>query len=208
MDSLGPPDGREDSFTTKHTRALLLPPALSKLTQQAFLLLRRDAAPATGAAKAYHESQSRVFKPEAPLFVGVGEGTDNLDFLADLSALKVIDPDEVNRAIPPGDQPVPGSSSRLFEKLKHEGLPYAHYAWCTETPETRSILEEHYYEIHHVVLQPSCCRDTSLVSPELHILDEDESDLNEYMLDPTDPVECLPEQDDPEHWSLIRSAHE
>ena len=50
--------------------------------------------------------------------------------------------------------------------------------------------------------------DTSLVSPELHILDEDESDLNEYMLDPTDPVECLPDQDDPEYWSLMRSAHE
>ena len=47
----------EDSFATKRTRVLLLPPALSKLTQQAFLLLRRDAAPAIGAAKAYHESQ-------------------------------------------------------------------------------------------------------------------------------------------------------
>ena len=31
--------------------------------------------------------------------------------------------------------------------------------------------------------------DTSLVSLELHILDEDESDLNEHMLDPTDQVE-------------------
>ena len=28
------------------------------------------------------------------------------------------------------------------------------------------------------------------------------------MLDPTDPVECLPDQDDPEYWSLMRSAHE
>ena len=50
--------------------------------------------------------------------------------------------------------------------------------------------------------------DTSLVSPELHIPDEDESDLNEYMLDPTDPVVCIPDQDDPEYWSLMRSAHE
>ena len=81
-----------DSVTTRHTRVLLLPPALSELTQQAFLLLKRDPAPATGAAKAYHESQSRIFKTDALLFVGVGEGTDNLDFLADLSALKVIDP--------------------------------------------------------------------------------------------------------------------
>ena len=244
-------------------------------THAAFLLLKRDAAPATGAAKAYHESQSRIFKTEAPLFVGVGEGTDNLDFLADLSALKVIDPDEVNQAIPPGEQPVPKSNSRLLEMLKHEDLPYAHCAWCPETPKTRSMLEEHYYEIHNIVLQPSCCAppsvfqtimgkelrlrqgnfgsystnrvflrdkmrydeakeilgscavqedkakvwyvkmpeffqlgDTSLVSPELHILDEDESDLNEYMLDPTDPVVCVPDQDDPEYWSLLRSAHE
>ena len=42
--------------------------------------------------------------------------------------------------------------------------------------------------------------DTSLVSPELHCLDEDESDLNEYMLDPTDPVLCLPDQDDPDYF--------
>ena len=33
--------------------------------------------------------------------MGVGEGTDNLDFLADLSALKVINPDEVTQAVPP-----------------------------------------------------------------------------------------------------------
>ena len=70
-----------DSVATKHTRVLVLPLALSKLTQQAFLLLKRDAAPATGAAKAYRESQSRIFKTEAPLFVGAGEGTDDLDFL-------------------------------------------------------------------------------------------------------------------------------
>ena len=133
----------DDSLATKHTRVLLLPPALFKLTQRAFLLLKRDAAPATGAAKAYHESQSRIFKTDAPLFVGAGEGTDNLDFLADLSVLKVIDPDEVNQAIPPGDQPAPKSNSRLLEKLKHEGLPCAHCAWCDETPKTKSMLEEH-----------------------------------------------------------------
>ena len=128
------------------------------------------------------------------------------------------------------------------------------------------MLEEHYFDIHHVVLQPSCCappsvfqtimgmelqlrqanfgpysksrvflrekmqyedaedflgaacavqedktrvwyvkmpafeqfRNTSLVSPESHLLGEDESDLNEHMLDPTEPVVCLPDQDEPE----------
>ena len=49
------------------------------------------------------------------------------------------------------------STSRLFQMLKYEDPPYARCAWCDETPKTRSMLEEHYYEIHHVVLQPSCC---------------------------------------------------
>ena len=57
---------------------------------------------------------------------------------------------------------MPKSNSRLLEKLKHEDLPYAHCAWCDETPKTRSMLEEHYYEIHHVVLQPSCCAPQSV----------------------------------------------
>ena len=78
---------------------MLLPPALTRLTQPAINLLKRDNTPPTGASKAYHESQSRIFRTEAPFFVGVGEGTDNLDFLADLSALRVIDPDEVTYAV-------------------------------------------------------------------------------------------------------------
>ena len=96
-----------DSVATKHTRVLLLPPALTRLTQPAIILVKRDNNPPAGALKAYRESQSRIFKIEAPLFVGVGEGTDNLDFLADLSALKVIDPDEVAQAIPPEDSLYP-----------------------------------------------------------------------------------------------------
>ena len=58
------------------------------------MTLRKDITPPTGASKPYHKSQSRIYKLEAPLF-GVGEGTDNMDFLADLSALEVIDADEV-----------------------------------------------------------------------------------------------------------------
>ena len=50
------------------------------------------------AVVAHRESQSRIFKTEAPQFVG-GEGTDNLDFMADLSALKVIDPDAIPKVI-------------------------------------------------------------------------------------------------------------
>ena len=88
------------------------------LTKQAFYRLKRDNAPATGATRAYREPQSRIFETEAPQFVGAGEGTDKLDFLADLRALKVIDPDSVSKAIPPGDAPVPKkpiSSSRTVE---------------------------------------------------------------------------------------------
>ena len=64
------------------TRVLLMPPELTRLTQSAVIVLKRDTTPPTGAVKAYRESQSRIYKLEAPLFVGVGEGTDNLDFLA------------------------------------------------------------------------------------------------------------------------------
>ena len=105
-------------MATKHVRVLLMPPGLTRLTQPAIGLLRRDTNPTTGASKAYRESQ---------LFDGVGEGTDTLDFLADLSALKVITPEEVTltRAIPPEDRPVPRSDSLLLHRLKTDDLPYA-----------------------------------------------------------------------------------
>ena len=51
-------------------------------------------------------------------------------------------------------------------------------------------------------------RDTSLVAPELHLLDESESHLNEYMLELTDAVVCLADQDDLDYWLLRRSADE
>ena len=154
--------------------------------------------------------------------MGAGEGTDYLDFLADLSALKVIDPDSISKAPASGEVPMPNSPSILLEQPVQERVPYSHCAWCRETPKTRSMPEEQHYDIHHVVLQPSCCAppsvfqtimgmgiaDTSLVAPELCLLDETESDVNEYMLEPTDPVVCLPDQHDPDYWHLRRSADE
>ena len=38
-----------------------------------------------------------------------------------------------------------------------DNLDFLADAWRSETPKTRGMLEEHYYDIHHVVLQPSCC---------------------------------------------------
>ena len=46
--------------------------------------------------------------------------------------------------------------------LKQGEVPYAHCAWCKEALKTRNMLEEHYYSIHHVVLQPSCCAPPSV----------------------------------------------
>ena len=80
----GQQSDKTDSVPVMRTRVLLMPPELTKLTQSAAIRLKRDPAPPANAVKAYRESQSRIYKPEAPLFVGVGEGTDNLDFLADL----------------------------------------------------------------------------------------------------------------------------
>ena len=39
--------------------------------------------------------------------MGVGEGTDNMDFLADLSALEVIEPEEVTKARPDNSKNLP-----------------------------------------------------------------------------------------------------
>ena len=119
----------EGSVLIEQTRVLLLPPGLSSmLTKEAFYRLRRDNAPVTGADKAYRESQSRIFKTEAPQFVGAGEGTDNFDLLADLSALKVIDPDSIAKASPLGDVPVPNSPSILLEQLMQASIPCSHCA--------------------------------------------------------------------------------
>ena len=152
----------QGSVVIIQTRTLLLPPCFSMLTREAFYHLKRDSTPATGAAKAFRESQSRIFKTEAPQFVGAGEGTDNLDFMADLSVLKVIDPDTIPKEPPPEDEPVPNSPATILAQLMHNSIPCSHCAWCTETPKTRSMLEEHYFETHHVVLQPSCCAPPSV----------------------------------------------
>ena len=132
---------------------------LTGLANSAFIALKKESTPPTGSSRAHRESQSRIYKLEAPLFVGVGEGIDNLDFLADLSALKVIEPDEVARARPPKDKPVPKSESPLLQKLKQGEIPYAYCAWCAEALQTRSMLEE---PAHHVVLQTSCCAPPSV----------------------------------------------
>ena len=100
------------------------------------------------------------------MFVGVREGTDNMDFLADLSALKVINPEEVTKARPATSDPVPKSESPLLQKLKQGDVPYASCAWCKEALKTRSMLEEHHYTFivlcsnhlvahHHQCFRPS-----------------------------------------------------
>ena len=48
----------------------------------------------------------------------------------------------------------------------------------------------------------------SLKTPLLHMLEEDESNLNEYLDDPIDPVLCVPEQDHEHYWRLLKSQPE
>ena len=142
---------KNDSTQVRHLRTLLLPTHLTGLTMFQVWALKKDTSSARGTSRAYHESQSRIYKLEAPLYVGVGEGTDSLDFHADLSALKAIHPDEVARVQSKESQPVPRSDSPLLHKR------------CEASLTTRSKLEEHYYSEHHVVLQPSCCAPPSVV---------------------------------------------
>ena len=257
-----------DSAQVKHTRTLLLPAHLTGLTQIAF---RAYTSSARGAAKAYRESQSRIYKLEAPMYLGVGEGIDSLDFHADLSALKAIDPDETQDR-PLIGSPVPRSDSPLLHKLKQGEATYAYCAWCKAALPTRHKLEEHYFTNHQVVLQPSCCAPPSvfqtimgkelqlrqnnfasfavtklllrpqmdsaeardilgatcsmtedktrvwhvrmpdfqqateqmpdIVVSELHWLEDEEADLNDYLKDPTHPVLCAPGPDNRMYWDI------
>ena len=112
----------------------------------------------SGAAKAYRKSQSPIFNAETPQFVGTGEGTDNLDFLADLSTLEVINPDITEREdAQPEEGPIPESPAVLLDLLNAESIPYAHCASCASSCKTMSQLVSHYLSEHRVVLQPSCC---------------------------------------------------
>ena len=97
----------------------------------------------------------------------------------------------------------PYSKSRVFlrEKMHYEDAKDILGATCAVQEDKTKV----WYVKKPAFKQSG---DTSLVSPELHCLEEDESDLNEYMLDPIGLVVCLPDQDDPEYWMLKRSAHE
>ena len=152
---------KEDSAQARHIRTFMLPTHMVGLSTMACYALKKDNSIIRGAAKAYRESQTRIYKIEAPMYVGVGEGIDSLDFHADLSALKVILPDETHER-PLSSQPVPRSDSPLLQQLKQGETTYAHCAWCATALPTRYKLEEHYYLAHHVVLQPSCCAPPSV----------------------------------------------
>ena len=81
---------------------------------EVYFHLKRERLPPSGAAKAYRESQSRIFITEGQQFVGAGEGADNLDFLADLSALKVINPHAATKEeTHPDAGPIPENPSPL-----------------------------------------------------------------------------------------------
>ena len=111
------------------------------------------------------EDYQRELDLMAPQFVGgAGEGTDNLDFMADMSTLEVIDPDtkESEEGFQVEEGPIPEGSTPLLSLLNGKHIPHAHCAWCTESFRTLSQLEGHYLSTHKVVLQPSCCSHPSV----------------------------------------------
>ena len=48
----------------------------------------------------------------------------------------------------------------------------------------------------------------SILTQSLHVLDDDETNLNDYLEDPLDPVLCVPEQGHDHYWRLLRSGLE
>ena len=91
----------------------------------------------------YRKSQSLIFNTDAPQFVGAGKGTDNLEFMAGLSTLEVINPDAVEKDKHQQEMgPIPESPAVLLNLLNGEHIPYAHYAWCTEYIKTMSQLKK------------------------------------------------------------------
>ena len=87
----------QGSVMINQTRILLLPPNLTMLTKEAFYHLKRDKMPQLRLIASHTISDLQT---EALQFVGAGEGTDNLDFLVDLSVLKVIHPDTISKEPP------------------------------------------------------------------------------------------------------------
>ena len=77
----GEQSDKVDSAPLLHTRVFLLSPEATRLTKSAFAALKKDTTQPSGASKAYHESQSRIYKLDAPLFVGVGEALTTWIFL-------------------------------------------------------------------------------------------------------------------------------
>ena len=151
------------SHVIKQTRILMLPKSAVRITPKAYYHLKKQNTQPSGAAKAYRKSRSLIFNTEAPQFMGAGEGTDNLDFIADFSTLEVINPDAVEKEETHQEMgPIPESSAVLLSLLNGEHIPYAHCAWCTESFKTMSQLENHYLSNHRVVLQPSCCSPPSV----------------------------------------------
>ena len=93
--------------------------------------------------------------------VGTGEGTDNLDFLPNLSTLDVIDPDsKESKGSCQQDEglilevPIP-----LLDGLNSQDIPYAQL--CMVCCAVR-LLESHYLSHHNVLLQASCCFSASV----------------------------------------------
>ena len=103
-----------------------------------------------GDTEAYRRSQSVISSTEAPQFVGAGEGTDDQDFLADLSTLEVIHPDSKGSKEDlqqdeglPLEVPIP-----LLHRLNAQEIPYAHCAWCASDFRVLKQLGEHYLSCH------------------------------------------------------------
>ena len=75
----------------------------------------------------------------------------------------MINPDTTEKEEPEQRGPIPERPVELLDLLNADRFPYAHCAWRVEHFKTMSLLENHYFTEHKVVMQPSRCSPPSVL---------------------------------------------
>ena len=87
--------------------------------------------------------------------------------------------------------------------MRHEEAKEILGATCTVMEDKTKVWHVKMPELEQKDVEMSIMK-----SPALHWLDEDDTDLHDYLDDPTDPVKCVPGPDNELYWDIKRSYRE